>query len=90
MPHTHAIQNALEGTEKYIILTMTMFIGSQSLMSLTSFMLVSAAVREICKSRRIIGYFQLNTFLRHITDTFLKRSYLVTIYARSLVHHKFP
>ena len=51
---------------------MTMFVGSQSFISLPSFMLVSATVSEIRelnqnkKKNSEIGYFQFNTFPGHI------------------------
>ena len=58
-------------------LNMPMFIGSQSFISLPSFMFVSAVVSEICKSKEKekekkkkknseIDYFQFNTFPGHI------------------------
>ena len=52
-PHTYAIKNVLaeivfcKKYSVYIILTMTMFVMSQSFISLPSFMFVSAAVSEI-------------------------------------------
>ena len=54
---------------------MTMFVTSQSFISLPSFMIVSAAVSEIHdlnqnKEEKNNGYFQLTTFPRHITDPF--------------------
>ena len=72
----------------YIILTMPMFIGSRSFISLPSFMFVGAAVSEIRESNRNKekekknlqnGYFQFNTFPRHISDPFFHHSYLLTI-----------
>ena len=54
---------------------MPMFIGSQSFISLPSFMFVSAVVSEICESKEKekkekknseIDYFQFNTFPGHI------------------------
>ena len=56
---------------------MPMFVGSQSFISLPSFMFVSAVVSEICKSKEKekekkkkknseIDYFQFNTFPWHI------------------------
>ena len=57
----------------YIILTMTMFVTSQSYISLPSFMFVSAAVSEIHdlnqnkKEKKFEnGNFQFTTFPRHI------------------------
>ena len=70
---------------KYIILTMTVFVGSQSFISLPSFMFVGAAVSEIRESNKEKkknlqnGYFQFNTFLRHIIDPFFHQSYFLTI-----------
>ena len=71
---------------KYIILTMTVFVGSQSFISLPSFMFVGAAVSEIRESNKEKekknlqnGYFQFNTFPRHIIDPFFHQSYLLTI-----------
>ena len=56
---------------------MPMFVGSQSFISLPSFMFVSAVVSEICKSKEKekekkkkknseIDYFQFNSFPGHI------------------------
>ena len=54
---------------------MPMFVGSQSFISLPSFMFVSAVVSEICESKEKknkekknseIDYFQFNTFPWHI------------------------
>ena len=58
---------------------MPMFVGSQSFISLPSFMFVSAVVSEICKSKEKeekekkkkkknseIDYFQFNSFPEHI------------------------
>ena len=50
-----------------ILLNMMMFIGSQSFISLPSFIFVSALVSELCKMKQNknnseIGYFQFNTF----------------------------
>ena len=52
-------------------LNMPMFVGSQSFISLPSFMFVSAVVSEICESKEKkknseIDYFQFNTFPGHI------------------------
>ena len=55
-----------------ILLNMPMFVGSQSFISLPSFMFVSAVVSEICGSKEKkeknseIDYFQFNTFPGHI------------------------
>ena len=87
--HTYANQNVLAETlfsKKcivYITLTMTMFVRSQSFISLPSFMFVGAAVSEIRESNRNEnkkenlqnGYFQLNTFSGHIIDPFFHQSY---------------
>ena len=55
---------------------MPMFVGSQSFISLPSFMFVGAVVSEICESKEKekekekknseIDYFQFNTFPGHI------------------------
>ena len=56
---------------------MPMFVGSQSFISLPSFMFVSAVVSEICESKEKekekkkkknseIDYFQFNNFAGHI------------------------
>ena len=58
---------------KYTILTMTMFIGSQSFISLPSFVFVGAAVSDIRESNwnketeknLQNGYFQFNTLPGH-------------------------
>ena len=59
----------------YILLNMPMFVGSQSFISLPSFMFVSSVVSEICESKEKekkekknseIDYFQFNTFPGHI------------------------
>ena len=70
----------------YIILTMPMFVGSWSFISLPSFMFVGAAVSEIHESNwnkekdnLQNGDFQFNTFPRHISDPFFHQSYLLTI-----------
>ena len=69
----------------YIILTMTMFVTSQSFISLPSFMFVSAAVSEIHdlnqnkKEKKFEnGNFQFTTFSSHIIDPFFNESYLLT------------
>ena len=66
---------------------MTMFVMSQSFISLPSFMFVSATVSEIHdlnqnKKERIIYtmvIFNFTTFPRRITDPFFNDSYLLTI-----------
>ena len=64
---------------------MTMFVTSQSFISLPSFVFVSAAVSEIHdlnqnkKEKKFEnGNFQFTTFPRHITDPFINESYLLT------------
>ena len=88
--HTYICQSKCIGrdcfllfSEKYIILTMSMFVGSRSFISLPSFMFVGAAVSEIRELNRNkeeknlqSGYFQFNTFPRHIIDPFFHQSYL--------------
>ena len=72
-----------------IILTMPMFVGSQSFISLPSFIFVGAAVSEIHESKQNKkkknnlhnGCFQFNTFPEHIIDPFFHQSYLLTISA---------
>ena len=62
---------------------MTMFVTSQSFISLPSFMFVSAVVSEIHELNQNKkfenGNFQFITFPRHITDPFFNESYLLTI-----------
>ena len=62
---------------------MPIFVGSQSFISLPSFMFVSAVVSEICESKEKekkknseIDYFQFNTFPGHII--FKQRYFLST------------
>ena len=63
-----------------------MFIGSQSFISLPSFMFVSAIVSEIRemkekkkkKKNSESDYFQFNTFLGHIIYPFLNQRYLLS------------
>ena len=64
-----------------------MFVGSQSFISLPSFMFVSAVVSEIRESKEKkekkeknseIDYFQFNTFPGHIIYPFFKQRYLLT------------
>ena len=68
---------------------MPMFVGSQSFISLPSFMFVSAVVSEICKSKEKekekekkknseIDYFQFNSFPGHIIQPFFKQRYLLS------------
>ena len=71
---------------------MPMFVGSQSFISLPSFMFVSAVVSEICelkkekekekekdeKKNSEIDYFQFNTFLGHIIYPFFNQRYLLS------------
>ena len=66
---------------------MPMFVGSQSFISLPSFMFVSAVVSEICESKEKekkkkknseIDYFQFNTFPGHIILPFFKQRYLLS------------
>ena len=75
---------------------MPIFIGSQSFISLPSFMFVSAVVSEIRelkekkekekekKNNSEIDYFQSNTFPGHICYPFLTRGLQI----RSPLHHK--
>ena len=68
---------------------MTLFVGSQSFISLPSFMRVSAAVSELRESNQNkkekekkknseIGYFQFNTFPGCIIHRFCNQSLLST------------
>ena len=80
-----------------------MFIGSQSFISLPSFMFVSAVVSEIRelkkekkkkekKNNSEIDYFQFNTFSGHLIYPFFKQRYLLSTvqiqFVRSPLHHK--
>ena len=66
---------------------MPMFIGSQSFISLQSFMFVSAVVSEIRELKEkkekeknsAIEYFQFNTFPGHIIYPFFNQRYLLNI-----------
>ena len=53
---------------------MPMFVGSQSFISVPSFMFVSAVVSEIrkLKEKEKKNYFQFNTFPGHLIYPFLK------------------
>ena len=66
----------------YILLNMPMFVGSQSFISLPSFMFVSAVVSEIRelkeKNNSEIDYFQFNTFPGHIIYPFFNQRYLLS------------
>ena len=68
-----------------------MFVGSQSFISLPSFMFVSAVVSEICelkekkekekkekKKNSEIDYFHFNTFPRHLIYPFFNQRYLLS------------
>ena len=66
---------------------MPMFIGSQSFISLPSFMFVSAVVSEIRelkekekkeKKNSEIDYFQFNTFPGHLIYPFFNQRYLLS------------
>ena len=70
----------------YILLNMSMFVGSQSFISLPSFMFVSAVVSEIGESKEKkkeekknseIDYLQFNTFPAHIIYPFFNQRYLL-------------
>ena len=82
---------------------MPMFIGSQSFISLPSFMFVSAVVSEIRKLKEKkkkkekknnseIDYFQFNTFLGHQIYPFFNKRYLLSTCTDSIcgspLHHK--
>ena len=70
---------------------MPMFVGSQSFISLASFMFVSAVVSEIRESKEKkekekkkkkknseIDYFQFNTFPGHVIYPFFNQRYLLS------------
>ena len=67
---------------------MTLFVGSQSFISLPSFMFVSAVVSELRESNQNkekeknnnseIGYFQFNTFPGYIIHPFFNQRYLLS------------
>ena len=69
---------------------MPMFVGSQSFISLPSFMFVSAVVSEIRESKEKkkekkkkkknseIDYFQFNTFPGHVIYPFFNQRYLLS------------
>ena len=61
-------------------LNMPMFVGSQSFISVPSFMFVSAVVSEIreLKKKKKIDYFQFNTFPGHIIYPFCNQRYLLS------------
>ena len=76
---------------------MPMFVGSQSFISLPSFMFVSAVVSEIRelkekkekekekeKKNSEIDYFQFNTFPRHLIYPFFNQRYLLSTCTDSL------
>ena len=61
---------------------MPMFVGSQSFISLPSFMFVSAVVsdiRELKKEKeKEMDYFQFNTFPGHLIYPFFNQRYLLS------------
>ena len=67
---------------------MPMFVGSQSFISLPSFMFVSAVISEICelkkekekekKNNSEMDYFQFNTFPGHLIYPFFNQRYLLS------------
>ena len=64
---------------------MPMFVGSQSFISLPSFMFVSAVVSEIRelkkekeKNNSEMDYFQFNTFPGHLIYPFFNQRYLLS------------
>ena len=69
---------------------MPMFVGSQSFISLPSFMFVSAVVSEIRelkekkKKNSEIDYFQFNTFPGHLIYPFFNQRYLLSSCTDSL------
>ena len=76
-----------------ILLNMPMFVGSQSFISLPSFMFVSAVVSEIRELKKKekekeknseIDYFQFNTFPGHLIYPFFNQTYLLSTCTDSL------
>ena len=79
-----------------------MFVGSQSFISLPSFMFISAVVSEIRelkkekekekKNNSEMDYFQFNTFPRHLIYSFFNQRYLLSTCTDSIcyksLHHK--
>ena len=74
-------------------LNLTLFVGSQSFISLPSFMFVSAAVSELRESNQNkkekknnseIVYFQFNTFPGHIIYPFFNQRYLLSTCMHSI------
>ena len=75
-------------------LNMTLFIGSQSFISISSFMFVSAAVSELHESNQKkkkekeknseIGYFQFDIFPGYIIHPFLNQRYLLSTCMHSM------
>ena len=79
---------------------MPMFVGSQSFISLPSFMFVSAAVSEIRESKEKkekekkkkkknnseIDYFQFNTFPGHVIYPFFNQRYLLSTCTDSICY----
>ena len=74
---------------------MTLFVGSQSFISLPSFMHVSAVVSELRESNQNkkekkeeknseIGYFQFNTFPGYIIRPFCNQRYLLSTCMHSM------
>ena len=70
---------------------MPMFVGSQSFISLPSFMFVSAVVSEIRelkekkkKKNSEIDYFQFNTFPGHLIYPFINQIHLLSTCTDSL------
>ena len=71
---------------------MPMFVGSQSFISLPSFMFVSAVVSELKekkekekkKKNSEIDYFQFNTFPGHLIYPFFNQRCLLSTYTDSL------
>ena len=72
---------------------MPMFVGSQSFISLPSFMFVSAVVSEIQelkekekKKNSEIDYFQFNTFPAHLIYPFFNQRYLLNACTDSICY----
>ena len=65
-------------------LNMPMFVGSQSFISLPSFMFVSAVVSEIRKLKNNSEIDQFNTLIGHIIYPFFNQRYLLSTYTDSI------
>ena len=75
--HIHFIMLEVVCQEMTYFLNMTLFVRSQSFISLPSFMFVSAAVSEICELNQNknseMDFFQFKTFPGHIIYAFFNQ-----------------